>query len=168
MFVQNSRFLASWWRAVAAPLPISTLCGAPATGGLAFSARSQRPALAAARTAPAAWASAPIQDTMSTAARAPACRPRPADDGRAFVDRSPGPWAEDIQPRRPRRPQHVTAGREAPIPAVDDELCLQACGAVRLHLGGAGFDVEPASPDAHEPRFRRDQRLSRVSTPPQW
>jgi hypothetical protein len=33
--------------------------------------------------------------------------------------------------------QHVTAGCQASIPAVDDELCLNARGTVRFQLGGA-------------------------------
>jgi hypothetical protein len=64
--------------------------------------------------------------------------------------------AEDIQPRRSSdqrspnggRPQHVAAGGEASIPAVDDELRLEARDLVRLQLGGTGLDVEPC-PDAH-------------------
>jgi hypothetical protein len=67
------------------------------------------------------------------------------------------PWTEDIQPRRSGdqrspnggRPQHVAAGGEASVPAIDDELCLKARSAVRLQLGGTGFDVEPLRPDAH-------------------
>jgi hypothetical protein len=47
------------------------------------------------------------------------------------------------------RPQHVAAGGQAPIPAVDDELRLEARGAVGLQLGGTGLDVEPSCPDTH-------------------
>jgi hypothetical protein len=108
----------------------------------------------------AASASALIPDTMNTAGRAPTCQPKPADGGRPFASRSPGwaaPWTEDIQPRRSGdqrspnggRPQHVAAGGEASVPAIDDELCLKARSAVRLQLGGTGFDVEPSCPDAH-------------------
>jgi Resolvase, N terminal domain len=65
--------------------------------------------------------------------------------------------AEDIQPRRSSdqrspnggRPQHVAAGGEASIPAVDDEFRLEARGLVRLQLGGSSLDVEPSCPDAH-------------------
>jgi hypothetical protein len=46
------------------------------------------------------------------------------------------------------RPQHVSAGCQSPIPAVDNEL-LKARGPIRFELGGAGFDVEPAGPHAH-------------------
>jgi hypothetical protein len=35
------------------------------------------------------------------------------------------------------------------IPAVDDELRLEARGFVRLQLGSTGLDVEPSCPDAH-------------------
>ena len=45
------------------------------------------------------------------------------------------------------RPQHVAAGGQAPIRVFNDELLLE--GAVRLQLGGASADVEPAAPDAH-------------------
>jgi hypothetical protein len=51
----------------------------------------------------AASASAPSPDTMSTAARAPWCRPKPAGDGRRCANRSPGlsrSRAEHIEPWR--------------------------------------------------------------------
>jgi hypothetical protein len=47
------------------------------------------------------------------------------------------------------RPRHVAAGREAPIPALDDELGLDARFPIRLELGGASLDDEPSCPDAH-------------------
>jgi hypothetical protein len=53
----------------------------------------------------------------------------------AQIDRpaSAAARTEDVEPRRPGdqrgpdcwRPQHVTAGGEAPIPAIDDELRLK-------------------------------------------
>jgi hypothetical protein len=46
------------------------------------------------------------------------------------------------------RPEHVAASGHVPIPAIDDELCLEASGAVRLQLGGTSLDVEPSCPDA--------------------
>jgi hypothetical protein len=60
--------------------------------------------------------------------------------------------AEDIQPWRSGdergtdggRPQHVAAGGQASVPAVDDELRLEASCPVRFELGGTGLDVEPA------------------------
>jgi hypothetical protein len=52
-------------------------------------------------------------------------------------------------PKDGGRPQHVAAGGQASIPAIDDELCLEARGSVRLELGGAGLDVETSCPDAH-------------------
>jgi hypothetical protein len=63
---------------------------------------------------------------------------------------------EDVEPRRPgdqrgpdgRRPQHVAAGGQASVPAIDDQLRFEARGAVRLQLGGTGLDVEPSCPDA--------------------
>jgi hypothetical protein len=36
-----------------------------------------------------------------------------------------------------------------PVPAIDDDLRLEARGAVRLQLGGASVEVEPSRPDAH-------------------
>jgi hypothetical protein len=48
-----------------------------------------------------------------------------------------------------RRPQHVPAGRQPPIPSVDDGLGLLARGPVRLELGSASLDVERSCPDAH-------------------
>jgi hypothetical protein len=59
--------------------------------------------------------------------------------------------AEDVEPRRSGdqrgpnggRPQHVAAGGQSPVPAVDHELRLEARGSVRLQLGGAGLDVDP-------------------------
>jgi hypothetical protein len=37
----------------------------------------------------------------------------------------------------------------ARIPSIDDELRLEARGAVCFQLGGASLDVEPSCPDAH-------------------
>jgi hypothetical protein len=61
-------------------------------------------------------------------------------------------------------PQHVAAGGQAPVPAVDDELRFEARGLVRLQLCGAGLDVEPSRPDAHgasigRPAFEVDSGL---------
>jgi hypothetical protein len=74
------------------------------------------------------------------------------------VDRPAGatPRTEDFQPRRSGdqrspnggRRQHVAAGGQATVPAVDDELCLQACGLVRLELGGTSLDEECPCPNA--------------------
>jgi hypothetical protein len=47
------------------------------------------------------------------------------------------------------RPQHVAAGSQPPIPAVDDELSLGARSAVGLKLGGAGVDVEASCTNPH-------------------
>ena len=69
----------------------------------------------------------------------------------------PAARAEHIEPRRSGdqrspnggRPQHVAASGHSSIPAVDDELCLEARGPVSLELGSSGLDVEPSSPYAH-------------------
>jgi hypothetical protein len=83
---------------------------------------------------------------------------------RPQIDRAacPASRTEDVEPWRSgeqrgadgRRPQHVAAGGQAPIPAVDNKFCLKARGAVRLQLGGTSLDVEPARPDspAQNPR----------------
>jgi hypothetical protein len=52
------------------------------------------------------------------------------------------------------RPQHVASGGKAPIPAVDDELGLNAGGPVRLQLGGASLDAEPSRPNTHHASIR--------------
>jgi hypothetical protein len=65
--------------------------------------------------------------------------------------------AEDIQPRRSSdqrspnggRPQHVAAGGQTSIPAINDELRLEARGLVRLQFGGAGLDVDSSCPNTH-------------------
>jgi hypothetical protein len=59
---------------------------------------------------------------------------------RYLTDTDRAPWAEDVEPRRSSDqrgadrggPQHVAAGCQAPVPAVDDELCLNACGSRRV------------------------------------
>jgi hypothetical protein len=115
---------------------------------------------AATRTSPAASASAPIPDTTNTAAkhqRADRSQGGTVDGAQINRPARPAAWAEHIEPRRSGdqrrpnggRPQHVAAGGEASVPAIDDELCLKARRAVRLQLGGTGFDVEPSCPDAH-------------------
>jgi hypothetical protein len=129
---------------------ISTSCSAAATG-LVFSVRPRSPAPAAARTAQAASASPPRPDTLSTAGRAPAFRPRPEDGGRWCSDRSPRPaaGAEDVEPRRSGdqrcpdggRPQHVAASGRSPIPALDDELGFGTRSPVRSKLRRTGLDV---------------------------
>jgi hypothetical protein len=71
----------------------------------------------------------------------------------------PAARTQDVEPRRSGdqgcpdggRPQHVAACRQAPIPAINDQLCLETRGAVRFALGGASLDVEPSCPDAHGP-----------------
>jgi hypothetical protein len=70
-----------------------------------------RGSLAAARTALAASASAPIPDTMSIAARAPKCRPKPAGDGRRCADRSSG-WCH-IMNHQESPPTASRCGRRA-------------------------------------------------------
>jgi hypothetical protein len=53
---------------------------------------------------------------------------------------------------------------QAPIPAVDDELGLGARGPVRLQLGDAGLDIEPAGPN---PPVRAVTRLDQGQNPGQ-
>ena len=75
------------------------------------------------------------------------------------IDRPAGPAArtEDVQPGRSGdqrgpdggRPQHVAAGGQTSIPAINDELSLEARGLVRLQLGGAGLDVDSSCPNTH-------------------
>jgi hypothetical protein len=70
------------------------------------------------------------------------------------LSRNPGRRRRATASRRQRgpdggRPQHVAAGGQASVPAIDDQLRFEARGAVRLQLGGTGLDVEPSCPDAH-------------------
>jgi hypothetical protein len=109
----------------------------------------------------AASASALIPDTMNTAGRAPTCQPKPADGGRPFASRSPGWVPHPGQKTSSHGVPATSAARmvgdhsmSRPVarrrfPAIDDELCLKARSAVRLQLGGTGFNVEPSCPDAH-------------------
>jgi hypothetical protein len=74
---------------------------------------------------------------------------------RAKIDRTAGPaaGAEDVEPGRfgeqgspdGGRPQHVAAGGQASVPAIDHGLGFLA----RLEVGGAGLDVESSCPDTH-------------------
>jgi hypothetical protein len=52
------------------------------------------------------------------------------------------------------RPQHVTSGRQPPIPAIDHGLGFGARSPVGSELGRAGFDVWSACPDAHPASIR--------------
>jgi hypothetical protein len=71
----------------------------------------------------------------------------------------PAARTKDVEPGRPgeergpdcRRPQHVAAGGQSPIPAVDNKLGLGA-------RSRAGLDVEPSCPIA--PVSRRGARKS--------
>jgi hypothetical protein len=82
---------------------------------------------------------------------------RPARAAARTEHIEPGRSSDQRSPAR-RRPQHVPAGRQAPIPTVDDELCLQTCCAVGLQLRCAGFDVEASCPNTHRASIRARAR----------
>ena len=82
---------------------------------------------------------------------------RPACPAARTENVEPWRFSEQRGPDR-RRPQHVPAGRQAPIPTVDDELCLQTCCAVGLQLRCAGFDVEASCPNTHRASIRARAR----------
>jgi hypothetical protein len=103
---------------------------------------------------------APTPDTTNTAARAPAFRPRPAGDGRASANRSPG--LSHIAGRRHRAKAFRRAARPGSwattacatpryliVPTLDHSLRLGARDAIGPELGRAGLDVEPSCSDAH-------------------
>jgi hypothetical protein len=60
--------------------------------------------------------------------------------------------------------QHVTAGRQALVAAVDHSLRLEARGPVSLQLGGAGLDVEASCPNTQRASIVAGPRKSIQST----
>jgi hypothetical protein len=122
--------------------------------GVGFSRRRtsliRPPGLAAAHTAQATSASVPIPGTTNTAGQAPASRPPRAGGGQLCADRSLGS----------SRSLGKTSG-QSPIRTVDDELCLDARGPVRLQPGGAGLDVETSCSDAHGRHYQGTSLRSR-------